>query len=154
MTNDRLQILARFIRNQVALADRPPPGCIQLNNDEALLCAEAIERVIKPAHEREPPHCSSCSCGAHEPSEKPACKCGRTWTAADCPVHGDPAALTAAARPSISTPVTVTSRVVRGGTWLCVGCGNHYALDREKCPVCDHGDAEYSPGLPVNREGD
>lgn len=36
--------LARFIRNQVALADRPPPGCIQLNNDEALVCASALEQ--------------------------------------------------------------------------------------------------------------
>jgi len=44
--NERLQILARFIRNQVSLADRPPPGCIQLNNDEALLCAEALERSL------------------------------------------------------------------------------------------------------------
>lgn len=55
MTNERLQILARFIRNQVSLADRPPPGCIQLNNDEALLCAEALERaaVEPPAPHRD-----------------------------------------------------------------------------------------------------
>ena len=42
--NERLVTLARFLRNQVGLADRPPPGCIQLNNAEALLCAEALER--------------------------------------------------------------------------------------------------------------
>jgi len=44
-SKDRLMVLARFIRNQVSLADRPPPGCIQLNNNEALLCAEALEQV-------------------------------------------------------------------------------------------------------------
>lgn len=43
-SNERLTVLAGFIRNQVGLADRPPPGCIQLNNAEALLCAEALER--------------------------------------------------------------------------------------------------------------
>lgn len=41
----RMQILARFIRNQVSLADRPPPGCIQLNNEEATVCAIALERL-------------------------------------------------------------------------------------------------------------
>jgi hypothetical protein len=45
----RMAVLARFIRNQVSLADRPPPGCIQLNNDEASLCAEALERVTGSA---------------------------------------------------------------------------------------------------------
>lgn len=44
-SNERIAVLARFIRNQVGLADRPPPGCIQLNNAEALLCAEALERL-------------------------------------------------------------------------------------------------------------
>src|SRR5262249_19674373 len=37
------------LRNQVWLADRPPPGCVQLNNDEALLCAQALERVAPAA---------------------------------------------------------------------------------------------------------
>jgi hypothetical protein len=62
--DERLATLARFIRNQVGLADRPPPGCIQLNNDEALLCAQALERsvetkaprtyvaVVEPHHDR------------------------------------------------------------------------------------------------------
>lgn len=27
----------------------------------------AAAELSKPAHEREPPHCSTCSCGAHEP---------------------------------------------------------------------------------------
>jgi hypothetical protein len=44
-SNERMAVLARFIRNQISLADRPPPGCIQLNNDEAAVCAEALERV-------------------------------------------------------------------------------------------------------------
>jgi hypothetical protein len=26
--------------------------------------AEEIERLSKPAHEREPPHCSTCECGS------------------------------------------------------------------------------------------
>lgn len=45
--DERLKVLARFIRNQASLADRPPPGCIQLNNDEALLCADALEHLAK-----------------------------------------------------------------------------------------------------------
>lgn len=68
MTNERLLVLARFIRNQVALADRPPPGCIQLNNDEASLCAEALERsVVAPTcdHAAPSPNARWCSkCGA------------------------------------------------------------------------------------------
>jgi hypothetical protein len=48
----RLATLAQFIRNQVGLAERPPPGCIQLNNEEALLCAQALERAV----ETEAPH--------------------------------------------------------------------------------------------------
>jgi hypothetical protein len=43
----RLATLAQFIRNQVGLAERPPPGCIQLNNEEALLCAQALERAVE-----------------------------------------------------------------------------------------------------------
>jgi hypothetical protein len=54
-TNERLSILARFIRNQVSLADRPPPGCIQLNNDEAQLCAEALERCTIETTVQPPP---------------------------------------------------------------------------------------------------
>lgn len=44
-SGSRLLTLAAFIRGQVALADRPPPGCVQLNNDEALLAAEALELI-------------------------------------------------------------------------------------------------------------
>jgi hypothetical protein len=45
----RLVTLAAFIWNQVALADRPPPGCIQLNNEEATRCAEALEALVPRA---------------------------------------------------------------------------------------------------------
>jgi hypothetical protein len=55
-TEERRLTLARFLRNQIALADRPPVGCVQLNNEEAEVCAQALERV-------EPPHCNTCSCG-------------------------------------------------------------------------------------------
>jgi hypothetical protein len=51
-TRSRMSVIAQFIRNQVSLADRPPPGCIQLNNDEALLCAEALERVTGDVGEK------------------------------------------------------------------------------------------------------
>jgi hypothetical protein len=54
LTKDRLMVLARFIRNQIGLADRPPPSCIQLNNDEALLCAEALEAVADEPTARHP----------------------------------------------------------------------------------------------------
>lgn len=43
-SKERHAVLARFIRNQVSLSDRPPVGCIQLNNEEASLCAEALEQ--------------------------------------------------------------------------------------------------------------
>jgi hypothetical protein len=43
---DRLTTLARFIRSQVALGNRPPAGRIELNNEEATLCAEVIERFL------------------------------------------------------------------------------------------------------------
>jgi hypothetical protein len=46
-TKERAGILARFIRNQVSLADRPPPGCIQLNNEEATVCAIALELLCR-----------------------------------------------------------------------------------------------------------
>lgn len=70
----RMGVLARFIRNQVSLADRPPPGCIQLNNDEASLCAEALERAsaldVPAEHDA---HCKAvasreigCDCGGFE----------------------------------------------------------------------------------------
>lgn len=42
-SKERLKVLAAFIRNQVSLADRPPVGCVQLNNEEASLCADALE---------------------------------------------------------------------------------------------------------------
>jgi hypothetical protein len=37
-------VLARFIRTQISLADRPPAGRILLNNTEAATCAEALEK--------------------------------------------------------------------------------------------------------------
>lgn len=46
---DRRLTLAAFIRSQAGLTDTKPPvpgpGCVQLNNDEALLAAEALEQV-------------------------------------------------------------------------------------------------------------
>jgi hypothetical protein len=42
-TKERMQILARFLRSQIALPDRPPVGCVQLNNEEATVCAIALE---------------------------------------------------------------------------------------------------------------
>lgn len=39
----RLKVLAAFIRNQVSLGDRPPVGRIELGNEEASLCADALE---------------------------------------------------------------------------------------------------------------
>lgn len=36
-------VLARFLRSQIALTDRPPVGCVQLNDEEATLCAEALD---------------------------------------------------------------------------------------------------------------
>lgn len=41
--------LARFLRNQISLADRPPAGSVQLNNEEAAVCAEALEAVAGAA---------------------------------------------------------------------------------------------------------
>lgn len=41
---ERIAVLARFIRSQVQLAERPPPGRIEINNDEAELCARVLER--------------------------------------------------------------------------------------------------------------
>jgi len=53
-SDDRLVILARFIRAQANLTDRNPPmpgpGDVRLNHEEALLCAEALEAQI---HARE-----------------------------------------------------------------------------------------------------
>jgi hypothetical protein len=44
-STERMAVLARFLRNQIALADRAPPGCVQLNNEEAAVCAQAIEQL-------------------------------------------------------------------------------------------------------------
>ncbi len=49
------EVLARYIRGQVALTDAHPhvagPGSVKLNNVEALLCAEALEKTSN--HEAE-----------------------------------------------------------------------------------------------------
>lgn len=42
----RLQVLAAYLRSQVALADRPPVGRVELNNEEATLCAVVLERFL------------------------------------------------------------------------------------------------------------
>lgn len=38
-------------------------GGMQLTKPESLALFAEIERLSKPAHERESPHCSTCSCG-------------------------------------------------------------------------------------------
>lgn len=52
---ERRAILARYIRNQAALTDAHPhvagPGSVKLNNVEALLCADALEKTSN--HEAE-----------------------------------------------------------------------------------------------------
>lgn len=42
---ERALILARYLRSQIALADRPPVGRVELNNEEAGVCAEALEKL-------------------------------------------------------------------------------------------------------------
>lgn len=41
----RVITLARYLRNQVALTDRPPVGRVELNNEEATVAAEAMEEL-------------------------------------------------------------------------------------------------------------
>lgn len=58
--------LARYIRSQVALAQVKPAGCVQLNNAEALLCAEALEALAAQ-------HNGLCvECGARVVDNSPA----------------------------------------------------------------------------------
>lgn len=42
-----LVTLATFLRNQVTLSDRPPVGCVQMNNEEAMTCVQALESELK-----------------------------------------------------------------------------------------------------------
>lgn len=51
-SNERLLVLARFLRGQIALADRPPAGHVQINNEEATRCAEALEKVASETGEK------------------------------------------------------------------------------------------------------
>lgn len=48
---DRMRVLAAFIRNQAGLTDgkipKPGPGEVRLNHEAALLCADALEEVVK-----------------------------------------------------------------------------------------------------------
>jgi hypothetical protein len=48
---ERLRTLSAFIRSQAALTDerspRPGPGEVRLNHEAALLCADALDEVIK-----------------------------------------------------------------------------------------------------------
>lgn len=48
---DRMRTLAAFIRNQAGLTDgkipKPGPGEVRLNHEAALLCADALEEVVK-----------------------------------------------------------------------------------------------------------
>jgi hypothetical protein len=52
MTPERMRTLAQFIRSQAALTDNHPhvpgPGSVRLNNEEALLCAHALENDARP----------------------------------------------------------------------------------------------------------
>lgn len=70
-----------------------------------------------------------------ETTEKPACKCGRTWKAADCPVHGDPAALTGAARPPLAIGIDFASTA--DSTVYRCRHGNYFAqLGGAGAPTC------------------
>jgi hypothetical protein len=79
----RLATLAQFIRNQVGLAERPPPGCIQLNNEEALLCAQALERAVETNGDGHDLHCRAtarrtdigCDCGGFDRRRFEAAPC-------------------------------------------------------------------------------
>lgn len=46
---ERLTILAKFLRNQAALSDRPPVGRVELNNEETLLIADVLDDYITQA---------------------------------------------------------------------------------------------------------
>jgi hypothetical protein len=39
----RAATLANYLRSQIGLADRPPVGRVELNNEEATRCVEALE---------------------------------------------------------------------------------------------------------------
>lgn len=58
MNTERLTVLVAFIRNQANLTDSkkpvPGPGCVQLNNAEAMEVVEAIESLLPVAR------CSEC----------------------------------------------------------------------------------------------
>lgn len=58
--HERMVVLARFLRNQISLADRPPPGCVQLNNEEAAVCATALERVACDCYPIAGEHAADC----------------------------------------------------------------------------------------------
>lgn len=43
-----MEILARFLQSQIALTDRPPVGRVELNNEEAEVCAVALDACAGP----------------------------------------------------------------------------------------------------------
>lgn len=43
----RVITLARYLRNQVSLADRPPVGRVELNNEEAIVAADALTELAQ-----------------------------------------------------------------------------------------------------------
>lgn len=42
-SKERMRTLAKFLRSQIELADRPPVGRVELNNEEAEICRLALE---------------------------------------------------------------------------------------------------------------
>lgn len=44
--------------------------CASLDGERLQALWDEIDRLSRPAHEREPPHCSTCACGAHEPARR------------------------------------------------------------------------------------
>jgi hypothetical protein len=45
-SKERMRTLAKFLRSQIALADRPPVGRVELNNEEAYACVLALEALV------------------------------------------------------------------------------------------------------------
>lgn len=47
--SERIKTLAAFLRNQAGLADRPPVGRVEMNNDEALILADVLDDYYEQA---------------------------------------------------------------------------------------------------------
>lgn len=55
--------------------------CASLDGERLQALWDEIDRLSRPAHEREPPHCSTCACGAHEPTENAVMRVLAEWDA-------------------------------------------------------------------------